>query len=75
MNTGTVGSFSAREDEVIRQCANTGGSFSTAAELLGRTRSMIAGRAHRLGVRFVPSFEKSSRAGKRAMEKRWGSRR
>lgn len=37
---------------VLREVADSGGSFGDAAKRLGVTRSAVAGEAHRSGVRF-----------------------
>lgn len=45
--------WTKQEDAVLRRMAADGKSFSDVATALGRSRNMVAGRAHRLGLAFL----------------------
>lgn len=49
--------WSKKHDDVLRDFAAAGLSFLSVANQLGLTRNQVAGRAHRLGVRFASSLE------------------
>lgn len=57
------------EDEVLRHFAKLKLSYSAAALALGRSRNAVAGRCHRLGVRFMIGLaEKNKRRGDLVMD-------
>lgn len=58
-------------DEILRMQAEGGGSFSTAAELIGCNRNQVAGRAYRIGVRFASSKELHSARSSEGNFKAW----
>lgn len=58
--------WTSAEDKILRAYAVMGFSFEDVAKATGKTRNSVAGRAHRLGVKFRGTMPEEAR--KRASE-------